>query len=219
MPLSNKPFQSHQYRERSQPSSRNSLGLLEKKRDYVERAKDYHRKDATIKSLRQKARLRNPDEFYFKMISTSSQNGIHKAGSELPALSEDQERLAKTQDLNYVRQRIQRDQNRCDRIVNLLTCASTPSNVQRTVFVDTEDVDEDACSNVIQESKVENCTLKPQQELIDEMKARKDRLQKLKQVEQKMKLVHDLSKKDRKVLVKKNENGVPIYKWKQERKK
>ena len=44
---------------------------LEKKKDYVVRAKDYHRKRDHIARLEEKARLRNPDEFYFGMISIS----------------------------------------------------------------------------------------------------------------------------------------------------
>jgi hypothetical protein len=57
------------HRERAQPASRKKLGLLEKHKDYVLRARDYHRKEKRIKSLREKARDRNPDEFYFGMIN------------------------------------------------------------------------------------------------------------------------------------------------------
>ncbi|KAJ3079507.1 UTP11-like, U3 small nucleolar ribonucleoprotein [Quaeritorhiza haematococci] len=59
-----------EHKERSQLSSRARLGLLEKHKDYVLRARDYHRKQDRLKSLREKALFRNPDEFYFKMINT-----------------------------------------------------------------------------------------------------------------------------------------------------
>ncbi len=55
------------YRERSQPQRRAKLGLLEKKKDYKERAKNYHQKEDTLNKLREKAAMRNPDEFYMKM--------------------------------------------------------------------------------------------------------------------------------------------------------
>jgi U3 small nucleolar RNA-associated protein 11 len=45
------------------------LGLLEKKRDYKRRSKDYHDKANVIKKLSEKARGRNPDEFYHKMTN------------------------------------------------------------------------------------------------------------------------------------------------------
>jgi U3 small nucleolar RNA-associated protein 11 len=56
-----------QHRERSQPVQRARLGLLEKHKDYVLRARDYHSKRNRITRLRQKAADRNKDEFYFSM--------------------------------------------------------------------------------------------------------------------------------------------------------
>ena len=55
------------YRERAQPSNRAHLGILEKKQDYKQRAKSYHKKEDFINSLKLKAGLKNEDEFYFKM--------------------------------------------------------------------------------------------------------------------------------------------------------
>ena len=56
------------YRERGQLKSREHLGILEKKRDYKRRAKDFKKKSTVIKKLSEKALQRNPDEFYHKMI-------------------------------------------------------------------------------------------------------------------------------------------------------
>ena len=61
------------YRERDQPTARKHLGLLEKKKDYKLRAKDYHRKEDAIKALKEKALFKNPDEFYFNMSNTKMQ--------------------------------------------------------------------------------------------------------------------------------------------------
>lgn len=50
--------------------------MLEKKKDYVLRAKDHHFKGKRLTALRQKAYFRNPDEFYFKMINSRTKVGI-----------------------------------------------------------------------------------------------------------------------------------------------
>lgn len=53
------------------------MGFLEKKKDYKKRALDHQRKEAKMKSLRKKAKERNPDEFYFKMVNTHLDDGEH----------------------------------------------------------------------------------------------------------------------------------------------
>lgn len=55
------------HKERSQLSHRQRFGILEKHKDYVLRARDYHSKQDRIKRLRQKAAEKNKDEFYFGM--------------------------------------------------------------------------------------------------------------------------------------------------------
>lgn len=55
------------HKERSQLSHRTRLGILEKHKDYVLRARDYHSKQDRINRLREKAATRNKDEFYFSM--------------------------------------------------------------------------------------------------------------------------------------------------------
>ena len=54
-----------------QPLARQSLGLLEKKKDYKIRADYQHKKTSVLKGLQLKAALRNPDEFNTRMITLS----------------------------------------------------------------------------------------------------------------------------------------------------
>lgn len=90
-----------QYKERGQISGRKHLGLLEKHKDYVARARDYHKKEKQLKILRRKANERNPDEFYFKMVNQKTKEGVHTIKNKKTYTAE-QLKLMKTQDLNYV---------------------------------------------------------------------------------------------------------------------
>lgn len=56
-------FARRQHKERSQPSTRKHLGLLEKKKDYKERSENYKKRSARLNVLEKKARERNPDEY------------------------------------------------------------------------------------------------------------------------------------------------------------
>ena len=66
------------HRERKQPKERRDLGILEKKKDYKVRADAAHKKEATIKNLKKQALSRNPDEFFFNMITQSKEVGLCK---------------------------------------------------------------------------------------------------------------------------------------------
>ncbi|KAL2161396.1 hypothetical protein VTH06DRAFT_7957 [Thermothelomyces fergusii] len=101
------------HRERAQPLERARLGLLEKKKDYQKRARDYSKKQQVLKSLRQKAAERNEDEFYFGMLSRRGPGDPATRGRAFTghvdgdrgnrAMDVDTVRLLKTQDLGYVR--------------------------------------------------------------------------------------------------------------------
>ncbi|RVX67521.1 hypothetical protein B0A52_08874 [Exophiala mesophila] len=97
------------HKERSQISSRQKWGLLEKHKDYSLRAQDYNTKKKKISQLSQKARERNPDEFAFGMISQGKAGlGKHKSGlgpdgEKAASLSVDAVKLLKTQDAGYLK--------------------------------------------------------------------------------------------------------------------
>lgn len=98
--------QKKQHRERSQVHERTKFGFLEKHKDYVKRAKDYHRKQDTLKILRSKVVNRNPDEYYHGMNSRKVGNDgllLTQRHKEDGVLNMDQVKLLKTQDSNYVR--------------------------------------------------------------------------------------------------------------------
>ena len=78
------------HKERHQPSLRSELGLLEKKKDYKLRAKDFNEKKVTLKRLRKKALNKNPDEFYFHMVNSKTEDGVHKEKASEETLTPEQ---------------------------------------------------------------------------------------------------------------------------------
>lgn len=103
------------HKERSQPLARQKHGLLEKKKDYIARARDYHSKQDRLKAMREKAAFRNPDEFYFKMINTRTKEGVHLTERN-QKFSHDFLKLLNTQDLNYVTTQRDIGRRRIDRM-------------------------------------------------------------------------------------------------------
>ena len=91
------------HKERSQPGDRRKFGLLEKKKDYVLRARDFHKKEDAIKALKTKAAYRNPDEFYFGMERSRTKDGVHVGrADESNKYTAEELALMKTQDVKYV---------------------------------------------------------------------------------------------------------------------
>ncbi|KAI5967692.1 hypothetical protein CANMA_002872 [Candida margitis] len=109
--------QKKQHRERSQKSSRSKYGLLEKKKDYRLRAADYHKKQAALKALKEKAKSHNPDEYYHAMTKKRTDDrGILISDRDSEVLSVDQAKLLKTQDINYIRTMRLHESNKIKRL-------------------------------------------------------------------------------------------------------
>jgi U3 small nucleolar RNA-associated protein 11 len=110
------------HKERSQPTHRAHLGLLEKKKDYKVRAKDYHKKQDVITNLRRKAAMRNPDEFYFGMKNSEVHQGRHRKIEEakrkerIAEIGHDAVKIMKSQDLSYVRMQTLKDMRKVEKM-------------------------------------------------------------------------------------------------------
>jgi len=113
------PRRSH--RERAQPHSRTRKGLLEKRKDYVLRSQDYKRKQSAIKRLSEKAAEKNPDEFYFGMVSHRTKGGIaiaNRPGSESLGIKE--VKPLKMQDMAYLRTVRNIERRRIEKLQNVV---------------------------------------------------------------------------------------------------
>eukprot|EP01125_Pyxidicula_operculata_P008653 TRINITY_DN2885_c0_g1_i1.p1 TRINITY_DN2885_c0_g1~~TRINITY_DN2885_c0_g1_i1.p1 ORF type:complete len:263 (-),score=63.95 TRINITY_DN2885_c0_g1_i1:101-889(-) len=105
MPQLNKLVPQRTHKERHQPFHRKNKGLLEKKKDYKERALNFQKKRDYIKKLQEKAAFKNPDEFTFAMEKTKRVNGEHQslASAEVdPNMTKDQQVNLFNQDLSYL---------------------------------------------------------------------------------------------------------------------
>ncbi|KAK3265845.1 U3 small nucleolar RNA-associated protein 11 [Cymbomonas tetramitiformis] len=124
------------HKERSQPSHRRKHGLLEKHKDYVLRARDYHEKEKRVKNLKEKAENRNPDEFYFAMEKQKTVDGIHQARQEEDSKHSQQELLLmKTQDMKYVQNKGVSDKKRAERLKESLHLIGDEPTNKHIVFV------------------------------------------------------------------------------------
>lgn len=106
------------HKERSQTSSRQKWGLLEKHKDYTLRAQDYNAKRKKLDILSQKSRERHPDEFAFGMLSGGSAvQGKHGRRDEKEGrLSHEAVALLKTQDAGYLRTVAGRNRRELERV-------------------------------------------------------------------------------------------------------
>lgn len=153
--------QRRNHRERGQPEERKKWGLLEKHKvyiclycpsfhllthslqDYSARARDFNAKKTKLKALKQKVLDKNPDEFYFGMMSkkgpTTGKKGTGTVNGDRgnAVLSQDAVRLFKTQDLGYVRTMRNKTQKEVDDLEKRVT--GIRGHGKKIVFVEDEE--------------------------------------------------------------------------------
>ena len=103
------------HKERAQPAHRTKLGLLEKHKDYVLRARDFHHKEDRLRALRERARNRNPDEFYHAMINSKTKQGVHVV-ERLAKFTPEEQLLLKSRDIKYVKLARDVERGKIDRL-------------------------------------------------------------------------------------------------------
>ncbi|XP_015593857.1 probable U3 small nucleolar RNA-associated protein 11 [Cephus cinctus] len=136
------------HRERHQPESRKHLGILEKRKDYIARAKDYHEKQATLTLLRRRALNRNPDEFHFHMINSKVEKGVHREKEKSQEHTSDQIKLMKTQDLKYVSYKRNCEARKIEKLQSQLHMIDAANEIKNNHVFFIEDLDEVKTFNV-----------------------------------------------------------------------
>ncbi|XWS65314.1 hypothetical protein CRYUN_Cryun05aG0082600 [Craigia yunnanensis] len=217
------------HKERAQPSSRKKFGLLEKHKDYVVRAKAFHKKEETLLRLKEKAAFRNPDEFYFQMIKTRTVNGVHKLENQANKYTQEELMLMKTQDIGYVLQKLQSEKKKIEKLTGVLHSVDNhPSNRHIYYAEDRQEARE------LQSQSSESRVSPPSDDIPDhikrktatsyrELEARKSRVNQLEKLCMDMSLKKELQKKGRKRKLREDElkcpTSKPVYKWRSERKR
>ncbi|KAK4524292.1 hypothetical protein GAYE_SCF02G2191 [Galdieria yellowstonensis] len=131
------------YKERAQPKRRARFGLLEKHKDYVQRARNYHKKERRYKALVEKALQRNPDEFYFKMINSRTENGIHvELAPAHGGISEEESRVQLNRICSYIFTQINHERSRIEALQSELHFTEVPRNNKHILYVDDTEPEE-----------------------------------------------------------------------------
>ena len=114
------------YRERGQLAARQHLGILEKKKDFQKRAKDFKQKTNVIKNLSMKAQMRNPDEFYHKMRNMRKKEdtgeiqflsgGLNTKNKQEKVDQAKQRKIHENQDIALVNMRVKIEAKKAERI-------------------------------------------------------------------------------------------------------
>ncbi|KAI9908716.1 hypothetical protein PsorP6_016120 [Peronosclerospora sorghi] len=129
-----------EHKERGQPRARQKLGLLEKHKDYVLRARDYHDKQKRLTALRRKAAMRNPDEFHRRMVESRTDEGVHvSTHNHMQTLDADALRTLKTQDLAYLHMKRAVDLRKAEKLTRGLHFVDAPRTNRHTIFVEEDD--------------------------------------------------------------------------------
>lgn len=236
--MTQKVFQSRAHRERAQPANRTKFGILEKKKDYVLRARDFQSKKKRLHSMKVKAAYKNPDEFYFGMVKSriDKKSGKVRQEADHEKLSGEVIKLMKSQDLQHIQEMIRVNSAKLETFKqeHAITIGKAFTKYQTKSFKGKHlkfiEDDEELADLLIEkierneqdeEIKLEN---KPNPNpssdpIVEEYQARLDRIKILKIAERKLLQEKLAAAKGRKRKLGEDENGIPIYKWDQERKK
>ncbi|XP_047327364.1 probable U3 small nucleolar RNA-associated protein 11 [Impatiens glandulifera] len=218
-----------EHKERSQPSSRKKFGLLEKHKDYVVRAKAFHKKEDALQKLREKAASRNPDEFYFKMVNTKTVNGSHRKESEANKYTQDQLMLMKTQDLGYIMQKLQSEKKKVEKLTAVLQSIDNDHSGKHVYYAEDRDEAKEMQSQTSESRKVPGLDKLPNHikkrtaGSYKQLEKHKSLVTQLETVYTEMSMKQELQKKGRKRKLREDEivcpTEKPVYKWRAERKR
>ncbi|CAO2182574.1 unnamed protein product [Urochloa humidicola] len=217
------------HKERAQPEARKKFGILEKHKDYVVRARAYHRKEEIIRKLREKAALKNPDEFNFKMINSTTVGGVHRPKPEANKYTEEELLLLKNKDMGYILQSMQSEKKKIEKLSSTLHELDSKRPNKHVYFAEDREEAKEIQSRIGESSNMPGLDNIPSRikkktaSSYRELEERKQRLQKLEKLYGDMALQKELKKPGRKRKLREDEMVNPtsqaVYKWRSQRKR
>lgn len=114
-----KYLKSKSYKERAQPSGRQHLGFLEKKKDWLKRARDFKTKQKELGRLKKEARTRNKDEFMFGMEKVKGAGDSKVIDLRNPFTVDELTEL-RGQDMGYLRNLMREEDKRIEELRSTL---------------------------------------------------------------------------------------------------
>ncbi|XP_073014902.1 probable U3 small nucleolar RNA-associated protein 11 [Primulina eburnea] len=218
------------HKERAQPHLRMKFGLLERHKDYVIRARSYHQKEQTLLKLKEKAALRNPDEFYFKMIKTKTVGGVRKPESQANKYTNEKLMLMKTQDIGYILQKLQTEKKgfileflKIERLNGMLHSLDNQSSSKHVYYADNREEAREVREKVSEQGNpsafkdLPKVILRKTDSSYRELEDRKKRLKDLEKIYTDMSMQKELHKRGKKRKLREDEmvspTSRPVYKW------
>lgn len=222
------------HRERHQPEERSHLGLLEKKKDYLRRARDFNEKKETLKLLRKRALNKNPDEFYHHMVNSKIDDGKHFDKETEEEDTPDQMRLMRTQDLKYITTKRTQEMRKIEKLQAELHLTSINLEPKNKHIYFTKNIDKSEWKKkefeLLSQKELPDVDLeeiaegaKKKKNLYSILSKRINRERELSTIQQKLEIKRHLESGKNVLPPKKVKKGSkthpPIYVWKYERKK
>lgn len=220
------------HRERDQPEARKHLGLLEKHKDYVKRARHENKNKETLKLLHKKALNKNPDEFYHHMINANVKEGVHFEKTPHSIDTPEQTQLMRTQDLKYLTFKRTQEFKKIERLQSELhlTTVDNPFKNTHIRFGKQEKSAESDFLKALSEKELPDVDIEALREASNERKRkylqlakRLNREKQLSIVQSKLHIKKCLDDKNTlmkpKRIKKGSKTSAPVYQWKYERKK
>lgn len=237
--MSKKVFHSREHRERAQPANRTRLGLLEKKKDYILRARDFQSKKKRLQSMKVKAAYKNPDEFYFGMVKSrvDKATGRVRGEAEHETLPGEVIKLMKSQDLKHIQEMIRVNEGKLEgfKAEHAIIIgeafkkqAQTTGDRKKGSHVKFIEDDDELADLILDNTEkddadavavADEAVALAKDQIIQEHQARLDRIKTLKLAERKLLQEKLAVAKGSKRKVKEDADGIPVYKFAQERKK
>ncbi|XP_014271942.1 probable U3 small nucleolar RNA-associated protein 11 [Halyomorpha halys] len=212
------------HRERHQPNKRCRLGLLEKHKDYVKRATDYHKKEKIIKKLKIKALDRNPNEYYHHMVNSELRNHGHTEKRKPPSdHTVEQKLVLEHKNLNYVDMKLNMEKKQLEKLLSSLHLVDYSQKKNNSISPAQKKV-----SGLITKlSSLEERMLRKsnafKEKKYKELVKRMQRQKQLSVIKEKMEVEKHLKNPKRiaqpKLIKKATKTSAPVYEWKYERKK